>query len=153
MLCRKKWFSILRVKVTASAYMIKIWLFILHLLNFRCFDLIVHHNKPQCPLKKNPLLRSRSQRSVCPDNISWTAWTCVTKLGIVVYYHEPECCVEKLVRCLQGQGHSEGIYFQNMSVSTICSNLLIDNPFATGRELVVHHHQTECLMRKIGLLR
>ena len=33
----------------------------------------------------------------------------LTKLGIVVYYHEVECHAEKLVHCLQCQGHSEGI--------------------------------------------
>ena len=36
----------------------------------------------------------------CPDSISWTAQPFVTKLGMVLYYHELECHAEKLVCCL-----------------------------------------------------
>ena len=43
---------------------------------------------------------------------------------MVVYYHETECHAEKLVCYLQGQGHSEGLYNQNMSVS-MSSKVLI----------------------------
>ena len=60
-------------------------------------------------------------------------WMCVivsvdhfdTKLGMVMQHHEPECPAEKLVICLQCQGHSEGLYNQNMTVSTISSKLLV----------------------------
>ena len=34
---------------------------------------------------------------------------------MVVYYHELVCHEEKLVRCLQGQGYSKGLYNQNMT--------------------------------------
>ena len=40
----------------------------------------------------------------------------VTKLGIVVHHHEPECPARFY---LQGQGHSVGLYNQNMTVSAI----------------------------------
>ena len=40
-----------------------------------------------------------------------------TKLGIVVYYHESMCHVEKLVHYLQCQGYSEGVYNQDMTIS------------------------------------
>ena len=45
--------------------------------------------------------------------------TFVTKLGIVVHHDEPECHVKKLGFYLQGQGHSVGLYNQNMTVSTM----------------------------------
>ena len=43
----------------------------------------------------------------------------VTKLGIVVHHHEPKCHAKKMGFYLQGQGHSVGLYNQNMTVSTI----------------------------------
>ena len=48
-----------------------------------------------------------------------------TKLGIVVYYHESMCRAEKLVHYLQYQGHSEGLYNQDMTISTISFKLLV----------------------------
>ena len=36
------------------------------------------------------------------------------KLGMVVYYHEAICHVEKLVHYLQS--HSEGLYYQNITI-------------------------------------
>ena len=41
----------------------------------------------------------------------------VTKLGIVVHNHEPECHVRKMGFYLQGQG--VGLYNQNMTISAI----------------------------------
>ena len=61
----------------------------------------------------------------CPDNISCTAQPFSTKLGMVVYYHEVECHAEKLVYYLQCQGHSEGLYNQNMTISTTSSKPLV----------------------------
>ena len=43
----------------------------------------------------------------------------VTKLGIVVHHHEPECHAKTIGFYLQGQGHCVGLYNQNMTVSTI----------------------------------
>ena len=43
----------------------------------------------------------------------------ITKLGIVVHHHEPECHAKKMGFYLQGHGHSVGLYNQNMMVSTI----------------------------------
>ena len=37
---------------------------------------------------------------VCPDSISWTARPFLTKLGMMVYYHEMVCHAEKLDHCL-----------------------------------------------------
>ena len=48
----------------------------------------------------------------------------------MVYYHEANCQAEKkeekkLVPYRQCQGHSEGLYNQNMIISTISSKLLV----------------------------
>ena len=56
--------------------------------------------------------------------ISWTIEPVVTKRGMVVYYYKSEFHVEKLVCCIQSQGHSKGLYNQSMTVSTILSELL-----------------------------
>ena len=52
--------------------------------------------------------------NVCPDDIFWTAEYFVTKLGMVMQNHEPECrAEERKVFYLQGQGHSKGLYDLN----------------------------------------
>ena len=40
-------------------------------------------------------------------------------------HHKPECSAEKLVHCVQCQGHSKGLYIQNMIISLVSSNLLV----------------------------
>ena len=47
------------------------------------------------------------------------------KLGMVVYYHEAMCLLENLVHCFQCQGHSEGVYNQNVTIFTISPKLLV----------------------------
>ena len=49
----------------------------------------------------------------------------LTNFGMVVYYHEVICHVEKLVHYLQCQGHSEGLYNQNMIIFTESCKLLV----------------------------
>ena len=51
--------------------------------------------------------------------------TILTILGIVVCYHEVECLAEKMIHYPQYQGHSEGLYNQNMTISTVSSKLLV----------------------------
>ena len=62
---------------------------------------------------------------VCPDDISRTARPFLTKLGVVVYYHEAVSYAQKLDWCLQCQGHSEGLHKQKNSIFTISSKLLV----------------------------
>ena len=75
--------------------------------------------------------RSRSQRSfkmlvnVCPDDIFWTTEHFVAKPGMVMQHHKPKCHAEKMVHCVQCQGHSEGLYKQNMTISVVSSKLLV----------------------------
>ena len=36
--------------------------------------------------------------NVCPDDIFWTAELFVTKIGLMMHHHEPECVVKKKER-------------------------------------------------------
>ena len=53
---QKNWFTVFNVKVTVRAFMIKIWLFLLYLLNCCYFatrlGLLVQHHKLECPVRK-----------------------------------------------------------------------------------------------------
>ena len=65
--------------------------------------------------------------NVCLDDIFWITEHFVTKFGIVMQHHEPECLVD-FCFCfcyLQGQCHNKSSYGQNTTVSTIFSELLI----------------------------
>ena len=44
---------------------------------------------------------------------------------MVVQHHQPKCHAEKLVHCDQCQGHSEGLYNQNMTISVVSSKLQV----------------------------
>ena len=74
--------------------------------------------------------RSRSQWrfkmlvNVCLDNVFWTTEHFVVRLGIM-QHHKPVCHAKELVHCLQCQGHSEGLYNQNIFISAISSKLLV----------------------------
>ena len=59
----------------------------------------------------------------CPLSISWTAqpFFFLTKLDMMVSYHEEMCPAEKLVHCLQCQGHSEDSKCQSVFVWMISS--------------------------------
>ena len=56
-----------------------------------------------------------------------------------------DCLSKRLVCCLQGQGHSEGSYNQNMTFWYI---FWTSYPFATKLGLVAHHHKLDCLVRR-----
>ena len=47
------------------------------------------------------------------------------QIWYVVYYHEVMCLAEKLVHFLQCQGHSKGLYKQNLTIFTISYKLLV----------------------------
>ena len=61
---------------------------------------------------------------IYPD-IFKTAEHFATKLGIVMHHNGLECQIKRFVCYFQGQGHSKGSYEQNMTVSTVSSELLI----------------------------
>ena len=73
--------------------------------------------------------RSRSQRrfrmlvKVCPDNIFWTTGHFVAKPCMVMQHHKPSVVHKNY--CVQCQGHSEGLYNQNVALSVVSSKLLV----------------------------
>ena len=99
---QKNWFTILNVKVTVRAYIIKTWLFLLYLLicwsvcNQIGFGITESLARVSCGKTGWLHSRSRSQQrlkilvNVCLDGIFWTAEHFVTKLGMVIQLHEPE---------------------------------------------------------------
>ena len=82
--------------------------------------------------KKIDLLfpRSRSLQELLWSNyddfwvIFWPTDTFAIKLGLVVHYPKPECCMEKLDCFVQGQGHSKFSKCQWMFAQMICSESL-----------------------------
>ena len=50
--------------------------------------------------------RAHMVRNDSVYHIFWTADLLALKLGLLVHYHKPECLMEKLDCCVQGQGHS-----------------------------------------------
>ena len=87
--------------------------------------LMIHHHKPECPVKKNELLHSWSRVKKSMSRCLLIPKHFLTKLGIVMHLHEPDCHAKKLICYFQGQGHSKGSYDQSMTVCTIYFQLLI----------------------------
>ena len=56
-------------------------------------------------------------------------------------HQEPECHAEKLVHCFQCEGHSDGLYNENMTISTIILKLMLR--FAIKLGLIVQHRKLE----------
>ena len=63
--------------------------------------------------------------NVCPDDIFGITEHFVTKPSMAMQHHKPECHAEKLVHCVQCQGHSKGLNNQNMTISVVSSKLLL----------------------------
>ena len=89
----------IHVKVTAKDYKIKKWLITFELL-ILWIALLLSRSKSQ--------ERFKIPVDVHLDNISSTAEPFVTKLGMVMHHHGPECHTGRLVCCLQVQSHSGG---------------------------------------------
>lgn len=62
----------------------------------------------------------------CPDSIFCISLPFITKLGVVVHHHKLECCAFFFFfySCCP-QGHSEGLYDQIITISTISPELEI----------------------------
>ena len=82
--------------------------------------------------------------NVSPDDVLWSTKHFVTKLGMVMHHHEPECDAKRLALCLQGQGHSKVIYYKSMTVSTVSSDLFI----LLHPNSMVNHRKTGCPCEK-----
>ena len=64
---------------------------------------------------------------------------------MVMYYHEPVFLAGKLACC--HQGHSAGLYNQDMTISILSSKN--SDLFATKLGLLVHNHKPECPVKKL----
>ena len=103
---------------------------------------MAHHHKLNCLVKKldcsvgvkvkvtGKVQNSSECSSGCYLLNCWSFF--LTKLGVVIHHHEPECQVKRLLCCHQGQRHSEGSYFnRNMTFCyllnywTFCSQTLV----------------------------
>ena len=119
---------------------------------------MIHHHKPEYPVKKKGLLHSgsRSQRrfrllvNVCPDDIFWITVHFVTKFGMVMLQYEPECHAEILLLLVLLSSRSmsqwrliwlkyNSFYFIFWTVDSL----------ATKRGLMIHHHKPECHVKKL----
>ena len=149
---QKNWFTIFNVKVTARAYVIKIELFLVFLLNCwsTCNQTWLDGTTPYARLfcAKSGLLGSRSRSrqkfkllvNVCPDDIFWTADHFDAKLGMVMRHHKPECQAGKLVHW--GLIWSKYYYFYSIFSTA--------DQFATKLGLVLQHHKPERPVQKLG---
>ena len=133
---KKKEFAIFKDKVTARALMIKIWQFLLYLLNCwsfcykTWFDGTLSWARVSyeeigllCSISRSRQ-KCKMSMTIYPDAVFWIANTCTTKLGTVVHQHEPNCLRKILVCCLQDQGQSGGSCHQRW-LFNIFSELLI----------------------------
>ena len=54
-----------------------------------------------------------------PEDTFWTTWPFAVILGMVMHHYQPQCHLKRLVCYLQGQGHTDGSYDQNVTISII----------------------------------
>ena len=97
--------------------------------------------------------RSKSQQrfkmslNVCSDDIFWIVTYFVTKLGMVVQHHKPECHAEKKCLLSTRSRSQRGLicskYYSFYYIFCIADSL------ATKRGLMVHHQKLECLGKKL----
>ena len=115
--------------------------------------LMIHHQKPECPVKKNGLLHlvPRSQQRVrmlmfvqkisfkppnfffllisvlwcCPDVIICGWLGSKHQLSIVMHRYESGCHAKRLNHYFQGQGHCKNSYDQIMTIAAVSFELLI----------------------------
>ena len=81
--------------------------------------------------------------SVCPDDIFFTAEHFVTKLGSVMYHHEPECMQKDWFAIFKVK-----VIAYNQNYDSFCYICWTADPFATKLDLMVHCHKSECFMEK-----
>ena len=155
---QENWFTVFNVKVTARAYIIKIWLFLLYLKNGwsiwnqTWFGSTTLWAGVSCGKIGLLCSRSRSRQrfkmsvTVCPDNIFRTAEHFVTKLGMMMQHHEPECHAEKNCLLSSRSRSKRGLIWSKYD-SFYYFLWTIDSS-ATKLCLMIHHHKPLCLVGK-----
>ena len=123
--------AIFKVKVAATAHMIKIWHFLLYYRN--CWflgnqtwsDDTSLEARVSCWTMRLLCSKSRSQQwskmsvNVCPDDIFWITKHFVTNFGMVMKHHEPECHAEFLLLLLSSWSRSQQGLMIKIWLSTI----------------------------------
>ena len=109
-------------------------------------------------LQKDWLLlsRLRSQQGLIwskYDSFNYIFWTTdpfATKLSLIVYYHKPRVSYEEIgLLCSKSRLHQNF----KMSVDVGPYDIFwIAEAITTKLSLVMHHHEPDCLAKKIGLL-
>ena len=79
--------------------------------------------------------------SVCPDDIFQTNYLFVTKFGVVIHHHEPECHAKRVVCYSQGRGHSKGSYDHD----SLYYIFWTADPFVIKPSFIVHYHTPVCI--------
>ena len=117
---------------------------------------MIHHQKPECPVKKNELLHSGSRPQ----------WRVKMLVFVQIIFSEPPkilfanlvlwciimrwCIMLKWLICyFQGQGHCKSWYDQIVTFSAVSLELLILCCQFTKLGLIVHYHKPECFTEKL----
>ena len=82
-------------------------------------------------------------------DIIWIAEPFVTKPSMVIYHYKPECHVQKMGHCLQGQGHSNWVWVHTMKSWLFLLYVLNCWFFGDQLSLTVHVHKLECLVKRL----
>ena len=164
---QKNWFIVFNVKVTARAYIIKIWLSVVpsKLLVRMQPNMVWYYSIiSQSALWKSGItaFRSRSQGrfkmsvNVCQDDISW-----VTELfSYQIWYGDAaswvrvscrKCSSLLLLLLLTSRSRSQWGLILSKYASFYCIFWSVDS-LAAKLGLMIHHHKPECPVKKIGLL-
>ena len=86
-------------------------------------------------------MRSSESQNLLLPNLVW--WCIIMRQSV---FQKDWVAVFRFVCHLQGQGHSEGSYNQNMTFWYI---FWTSYPFATKLGLVAHHHKLDCLVKRL----
>ena len=118
---QKDWFAIFKVTVTARAHMIKIWQFLLYLLDCWSFCYqtwfdstlsqawMFYGEKLDCCVQGQGYDKISKCQLMFVQMIFFGSLSLfATRPDVVMHYYEPDCLSKRLVCCLQGQGHSYG---------------------------------------------
>ena len=79
----------------------------------------------------------------CPDDIFWMTEHFVSKLGMVMQHHEPECHLEKL----GGGGVKVKITARTRIIKIWLSPLWTVESLAATLGLMIHHLKPECIVK------
>ena len=123
---RKNWFAVFKVKVTARAYIIRMWLLLSELLTLSQLNLVwyyillcwsVTYRKVDYCVQK----QGRSETSKVNDFVSGQCFLNYCTVYYQTWYNDVSSWarVKIMVCCLKGQGHNEGVIWSNYD-SVLC---------------------------------